>query len=192
MPDTVRTRADLVTLLADNTVGAITAQIVRDWLASVAIISSGAGAPASAPASLFEFYFDTTNKVTYIATGTSAASDWKDFVALVRATAKQDVTATGSLNIDHNAGEAVNMSLTGDVTSFAVSNWPASGRLGRLVLNVNNTGAYNITAWPTGTKWPSGVAPTITSGAGKKDCIILHTYDGGTTIWGSIAGQDYS
>ncbi|TGT72898.1 hypothetical protein EN802_13545 [bacterium M00.F.Ca.ET.159.01.1.1] len=77
MPDTVRTRSALQALLADNTSGAITAQDVRDFLASVPVLSSGAGKPGSAPASQFELYFDTTNLIWYVATGTSAATDWK-------------------------------------------------------------------------------------------------------------------
>ena len=39
MADTARTRAALVTLLADNSTGAISAQDLRDFLASVAISS---------------------------------------------------------------------------------------------------------------------------------------------------------
>jgi hypothetical protein len=35
MPDTPRTRSQLVSLLADNTSQAITAQTLRDWLASI-------------------------------------------------------------------------------------------------------------------------------------------------------------
>ena len=98
---------------------------------------------------------------------------------------------TGSVTLDRNNGEVQRVQLTGNVT-LSVTNWPASGQLGRLVLEIQNTGAYNITAWPSGTIWPGGVAPTVTSGSGKKDIIILMSFDGGTTIYGSAAGQNYS
>ena len=98
---------------------------------------------------------------------------------------------TGSVTLDRSNGEVQRVQLTGNVT-LSVTNWPAAGQMGRLVLEMQNTGAYNITAWPSGTIWPGGVAPTITSGSGKKDIIILMSFDGGTTIYGSAAGQNYS
>lgn len=98
---------------------------------------------------------------------------------------------TGSVTLDRNNGEIQRMQLTGNVT-LAVSNWPAAGQLGRLVLEVQNTGAYNITGWPSGTKWPGGVTPTVTSGSGAKDIYVLMTFDGGTTIYASAAGQAFS
>lgn len=62
-----------------------------------------------------------------------------------------------------------------------------------MVLDISNTGAFNITGWPAGTIWAGGAGPpTITSGAGKRDVIILMTPDGGTTVMGSIAGQNYA
>ena len=78
------------------------------------------------------------------------------------------ITATGSLALDRANGEVQRLSLTGNVTAFTVANWPATDQLGRLVLEIQNTGAYNIAAWPTGTKWPGGTAPTITSGLGQE------------------------
>lgn len=104
---------------------------------------------------------------------------------------EQSVTSGTSVSIDRSLGEITRLSLTGTVTSFTVTNWPATGTFGRLVLEIANTGAFGITTWPTGTIWPAGTTPIITSGAGKKDIIILMTFDGGTTIYGSIAGQDY-
>jgi hypothetical protein len=40
-------------------------------------IFSGSGAPATAPTKIGHHYIDTLNKVSYIATGTSSALDWK-------------------------------------------------------------------------------------------------------------------
>jgi Protein of unknown function (DUF2793) len=97
-------------------------------------------------------------------------------------------SSSGAVTLNRNNGEIQRLSLTGNVT-LSVSNWPAAGQLGRLVLEVQNTGAYNIT-WPTGTKWPGGSAPTVT--ASGKDIFVLMTFDGGTTIYGSAAGQNYA
>jgi hypothetical protein len=103
----------------------------------------------------------------------------------------QSVTATGATTIAWTSGEAVKVSLTANAT-IAVSGWPASPNLAKLVLDISNTGAFNITGWPTGTKWAGGTIPTITSGAGKRDLFMLITDDGGTTILGSVVGQNYS
>lgn len=45
-------------------------------MANVQHIVTGAGAPASAPPAVGAHYIDTTNKRTYVSTGTAAASDW--------------------------------------------------------------------------------------------------------------------
>jgi hypothetical protein len=106
----------------------------------------------------------------------------------------QAVSTSGtSLAIDRSLGEIVNLALGHNISAaFTVSNWGGTGFLSRLVLVITSSGAFNITAWPSGTIWAGGAAPTITSGAGKKDIIILTTFDGGTTIYGSIVGQNYA
>lgn len=102
------------------------------------------------------------------------------------------VSASGALTIDRHNSEIVLVSLNAAVTSFTVTNWAPSGTFCRLVLEIQNAGTFNINAWPTGTIWNGGVVPTITPGAGKKDIIILITFNGGTTIFGTIVGQNYS
>jgi hypothetical protein len=98
---------------------------------------------------------------------------------------------SSSVTLNHNNGEVQKMALTGSVTSLAVSNFGAAGKMHRITLEVTNGGAYTL-AWPAGTKWAGGVAPTLTSGAGKIDIFTLITLDGGTTIYGNIIGQDYA
>jgi hypothetical protein len=104
----------------------------------------------------------------------------------------QNVDGNGTLAIDRNKGEYVYLRLNGNVTAMKVYNWGNATNGSKLVLMINNTGAFNITAWPAGTIWPYGIVPTITSGANKKDLIMLVSYDAGTTIFGTVVGQDYS
>jgi hypothetical protein len=107
---------------------------------------------------------------------------------------RQAVTTSGtSLSIDMSLGSDVALSLASTISvAFAITNWPASGTLGRVVLDISNTGAYNISAWPTGTIWQDGTAPTITSGNGKKDTILLTSSDGGASFRGFVVAQDMS
>ena len=103
----------------------------------------------------------------------------------------QSVTAAATTAISRSAGENVVLALAATITTFTVSGWPASGTTGKLRLVITNGGANAINAWPAGTIWPGGTLPTITSGSGKKDIVLLMTDDGGTTIFGSVVGQDY-
>jgi hypothetical protein len=104
----------------------------------------------------------------------------------------QAVTQAGAvLTINRAVAENVSVSVTANITSVVVNGWPIAGTTGKLRLIINNTGAFTVAGWPTGTIWPGGTAPVITSGAGKKDIVLLMSDDGGVTIFGSIVGQDY-
>lgn len=106
---------------------------------------------------------------------------------------RQTITANSStLNIDMALGWYAAVSLAANVTTFTVSNWPASGSLAKLVLEVSNAGAYNITDWPGTTVWSGGAAPTLTSGAGKKDTLMLTSLDGGSNFRGYVLGLNMS
>lgn len=99
-------------------------------------------------------------------------------------------SVSGAVVLDRHDGECQRLSVTGNVTSLTINNFGTSGTLERLVLEIWNTGAYTF-AWPAGTKWPSGAAPTLSSGAGKKDVIMLVTVDAGTTVYGNVIGMNY-
>ena len=102
-------------------------------------------------------------------------------------------TSSSTLSLNCLTGEYQKITLNQNITSVTVTNWPASGQAAKLTLIILNTGSYSITGWPAGTIWNGGnLSPTISSGAGKKDIIVLLSPDGGTTIFGSIVGQNYS
>lgn len=120
-----------------------------------------------------------------------ATSTWNQGRALV--SNSQSVTASSaSLAIDMSLGWDVELTLSATVTSFTVSNWPASGIAGRLTLNISSTGAYNITGWPGTTYWAAGNKPTITSGNGSKDTIVITSNQGGTVFRGFLCSQAMS
>lgn len=105
---------------------------------------------------------------------------------------KQTVTQSGaSLTIDHSAGEVCVLSLTATITSMTITSPFASGTQTKILLEVDNTGAFNITGWPSGTITPSGSFPTVTSGSSKKDRYQLTSWDAGTTWFLDVVGQDY-
>ena len=98
------------------------------------------------------------------------------------------VTAASSTTIDtqYNVTEltmSTNVSLT-------LSNIQSSGTVHMwTIVTVGNGTAYSI-GWPAAIKWPGGTAPTITSTNTKRDIYQFVTYDGGTTIFAIIVGQN--
>ena len=122
--------------------------------------------------------------------------------ALSGATFTGEITANGGINEDHNNGALSNSNQTltldchdgnnfsvttaANITSFVVSNLPASGTAFFFTLKVTYGGSHSIT-WGSAVKWNAGTAPTLsTSGT---DIFAFYTIDGGTTIYGFTAGQ---
>jgi hypothetical protein len=97
-------------------------------------------------------------------------------------------TVSGSLTLDRTAGEVQRLTLASTVTLTNIVGWPPGGRFARLVLEIQNPSTFSF-AWPTGVLWPGGVVPTVT--ANGKDVYILISFDGGATIYGNVAGQNF-
>lgn len=84
------------------------------------------------------------------------------------------------------------LTLTENVTTFTFSNWTATGSVsGRMLRVIQDSTARTIT-WPAAVKWAAGVSPTLSTGSGDVDIFVFTSWDGGTTIYGSIVGQDFS
>lgn len=97
-----------------------------------------------------------------------------------------NTAATGTWTMDCTAANFFELTLTGSIT-ISPSNVPPSTRMwaGTIVAKQDATGGRTIT-WPTGTKWPGGVAPPATTTANAIDIWSLMTYDGGSTWIGSL------
>lgn len=96
----------------------------------------------------------------------------------------------GVLALDFANGNVAKITLTANVTSLTIADWPA-GELGKKHIWIE-TGAGGFTvAWPAGWRWSNGVVPTVTSAAGKIDVVIAMSLDGGATVLATIAGQNY-
>jgi hypothetical protein len=100
-----------------------------------------------------------------------------------------NAAATGAINLDCSKANNFDLTLTGNLTP-SFTNVPAdTGVAFSITLKITQdaTGSRTIT-WPAAVKWPSGVAPTLTTTAAKTDFIGLTTYNNGTT-WYGFAGQ---
>ncbi len=121
-----------------------------------------------------------TTIVEVVAAGPQGPDPWDEPV--------QIISASGALVIDYSLGKHVVLTLTGNVTSLTVSNWPAATTIARLTLEILNGGSFTIQSWP-GVLWPDGVAPTQTPNG--KDMIILTTVNAGARTFGHLVGLNY-
>lgn len=98
-------------------------------------------------------------------------------------------TLSGNQTFGWSGARWAKFTLGGNVT---ITNWTifvtAGGEYLLEVQQAASGGPYTV-AFPSGTIWPSGVAPTISVGAGKKD-LFQFRYDG-VNFFGSIYGQNY-
>lgn len=97
-------------------------------------------------------------------------------------------TATFTLGI----GDRMQRIQAGGNITLAVSGWPASGRLGELLIEAVNFGAHTIT-WPTvnwikadGTTTTTFSSNGVTMQTSGTDFVLLWTRNGGTTVYGKV------
>lgn len=112
----------------------------------------------------------------------------------LRAYSETKTTATiaaNTLALDLSVGNHFAIALNANINTFTVASVAASGKACVATLYLTADGTLRTITWPTTTKWPSGTPPTMTSTNGKIDIITLLTYDGGTTWYGFVSGQNY-
>lgn len=87
-------------------------------------------------------------------------------------------SVSGALTLDCAAGNFFTLTLSGNVTSVAFSNLPATAFFAGII-EVTGASTYGVT-WGAAFQWPGGAAPTQTQ-AGV-DVYYFYTYDQGTTV----------
>jgi hypothetical protein len=97
-----------------------------------------------------------------------------------------------TLSLDLSLAQVFNVTLNAGISAFIVTNVPqtASRAIGfSLFLTADGT-ARGI-SWGSAVKWPSGIPPTLTTTNNKTDILSFTTLNGGTSYFGSVAGQNY-
>jgi hypothetical protein len=99
----------------------------------------------------------------------------------------------GVVTLDLSLGQEFLVNLTGNVTSWTLTNAPT----GTFTISVTNrqdsTGGRTV-AWTFTGKtllWAGGTAPTQTSTLNKEDEFVFKSRDSGSTFKGYIAGQNF-
>jgi len=132
-------------------------------------------------------FYDSNNTAYYLDPASTSVLN------LVRTTntfgARNTVTASSSTTID-TAYNLTELTMSASITTLTLSNIQASAIVHMwTIVTVGNGTTYSIT-WPAAIKWPGGAAPTITATNAKRDIYQFVTYDGGTTIYAIIVGQN--
>lgn len=100
--------------------------------------------------------------------------------------------SAGTLTLDLSQGSVFYVTHNANITTLTISN--------PVTTNSSSVQAFTLVLLYTATpytiswgsiKWPSATAPTLTAGAGKFDVFTFVTYDGGTTWFGFVGGQNY-
>ena len=105
---------------------------------------------------------------------------------------KQDVTAAGTLAIDWSLGSVINLTHGVNITALSFTNIPSTGCSFLEIYRKKDASVTTRTsAWPAAVKWDGSAPPALTQTTGAVDRIILRTFDGGTTIYGSSGGSNF-
>ena len=81
----------------------------------------------------------------------------------------------GTVAINWQTASKQKIRLTGDVTTLTFTAPEGSGHV-MLIVKQDDSGSHSI-SWPDVVKWPSGIAPSLTTEGGSIDVISLY-YDG--------------
>jgi hypothetical protein len=97
---------------------------------------------------------------------------------------------SGSYTIDLANANVFNLTMTGD-TSFAFTG-AVNGKACSFSLYIkqDSSGGWSA-SWPTGVRWASGVAPTLSTKANAIDILVFESLNGGTFWYGSLVGLDF-
>lgn len=90
---------------------------------------------------------------------------------------------SGAVTLDYENGNYQYATLTGNVTSLTISNWPASGAGAWMTIELiqDGTGSRTLTLG-SAYKTPNAAGVTLTTTASKRDKLYLQSRDAGTTI----------
>lgn len=100
-------------------------------------------------------------------------------------------SGTGTTDLNQESGNVFIHTNASGGTTFTFSNPPSATYVHSFTVihKQDGTGAAGVT-WPASVDWPGGTAPAISSAANAVDVFTFITYDGGTSYYGFLAGQD--
>ena len=110
-------------------------------------------------------------------------------------------SASNQARLDLSEGQNFELTTSENITDFNIVNCVSSStKTFTLKLTQDASTAYTVgidTFRKDGGSqfsvlWPGGVVPTVTASVGATDIYSFMTFDGGTTLYGVIGGQNFS
>ena len=98
--------------------------------------------------------------------------------------------SSGTLTLNCSLGNVFAVSLNAAITTLTISNIPTTGNAFGITLAFTCDGTARAVTWPAAVKW-AGSAPTLSSTNNKVDIFVLTTWDGGTTWYAMVGGQNF-
>lgn len=100
--------------------------------------------------------------------------------------------SSNTLTLDLSASNIFACTLNANVTTFTISNTPAtSGIAIGFTVIFTADGTPRTVAWPSSFKWAGGTAPTITGTIDKRDVFTLVSPDNGSSWLAFVGGQNF-
>ncbi len=96
-------------------------------------------------------------------------------------------SSSGTLTLNYESGPNFTTTLTENVTTLTLSNWPPSGELGMMTLQITQGSTARTIAWGS-VDFGDGEAPDLTD-AGGITLAVLWTTNGGSTVYSSANWQ---
>ena len=113
------------------------------------------------------------------------------------------------LTLDLTAAQTFTCTVNEDIDKVKITNPPSEGSSFTIKFLQDSTGGYDVVS-PSGSgvvgietfynadddaielMWPGGgVIPVVTTGAGKSDIYSFRTFDGGSSFYGVVGGQNF-
>ena len=101
--------------------------------------------------------------------------------------------------VDLDNANTFTLSATDDVNHFTLTNIPSGSTSFSILITQDSTGGHTIDIDDFKTTggvaipvyWPGGVVPTPTTTASRSDVYSFKTFDGGSTLYGVVTGQNF-
>ena len=98
-------------------------------------------------------------------------------------------SSSNAATLNLRDGDNFTHTLSENVT-YTFSNSAASGKVSAFTLKVTQDSTARAITWPSSVDWALATAPTLSTASGDVDVFVFVTYDGGTTYYGFVAGQE--
>jgi len=101
--------------------------------------------------------------------------------------------SSGAATIDFVDGNHVEIDMSENLTTLTVSNPPATGIVGTMIINLKQSGAGSfLLTSPSSFDWGAVGEPVLSTASGSSDRIAIRTRDAGATYEATLSGSGFT